>query len=303
MRRYGLVNTATKRRSVWSYSLYGDDLEQYYRPLFDVISLADTVGAQVVINTPGSNYGRVLQYYGDVLQSVLIACYEGEIAEKYPKVLRFLVSETIDADYYFFKDSDSLVGVKELEIMDHWMSLPEADYMIVRDHPLHVSPIMAGMFAVSARESRGLVESARSYFAEHGSRLNGYSYDQEWLKNAIYPLVRTMAHVYTSYLHFYGERVCLISRTIENYAYIGAQQYKMKPGVLEVCEFEAIYGDGCLCLPFVPKLDRFLPNVIYGRVRPTLMLAFLYTRIFKLGNKPRSNCLSTLHDSGTVPRV
>ncbi len=265
----------------------------YFKPLLGVIPLANYVGARVVINTPSAYYASVLQYFRDYINDITVLSYDGLIAEAYPKVLRFLVPARVNSEFYFYKDSDSLVGTKELMVMTHWMNSTAATCMIIRDHPQHVAPILAGMFGLARMQALSIATAAKNYFSAKRSDDNRYSYDQEWLMDQIYPTMKVAAQVYTSYFFYSGERVFRISRSQTEYPHIGAQCIKSSTGPSRRRWYDTIYGDGLMCAPFIEVVNRLVPRLLYGRVRPTLLMAFIYSRILKMS---RTNQFNILHE-------
>lgn len=285
------MSNCPSHRMIWSYSVYGDNHEMYFKPLLEVIPLANHVGARVVINTPRAYHAAVLQYFRDYLNDITVLGYDGPIAEAYPKILRFLVSARVNSEFYFYKDSDSLVGTKELAVMTHWMNSAAATCMIIRDHPQHVTPILAGMFGLARIPALSIATAAQNHFAVKRSGDNGYSYDQEWLMDHIYPAMKVSAQVYTSYFYYSGERVFRISRSLTGCAHIGAQCFQSSTAASPCRWYDSIYGDRLLCAPFIEVVNRLLPRLLYGRVRPTLLMAFIYSRFLRMSRMDQFNIL------------
>lgn len=266
---------------IWSYSVYGNNHEMYFKPLLKVIPLANSIGATVVINTPRAYHAAVLNYFHAFINQIVVLVHDGAIAENYPKILRFLVPIHIYSKYYFFKDSDSLVETKELAIMEHWMKSENTTCMIIRDHPQHVTPILAGMFASTREHALIIATAAEKYFVVAPSKFNSYSYDQDWLMDQIYPVIKESAQVYTSYFFYTGERVFKINRSLPGCTHIGSQCLQSPPSSSRCRWCDSIYGNDLLRVPFVICFNRLFPRLIYGRVRPTLILAFIYSRFVR----------------------
>lgn len=100
-------------RFVWSYSLYGSNYDSYYKPLLENISLSRISNAVVVLNVLDSDVERVKDYFRDYLDFIYIFAYESLRYGNNPKMLRFLVSNQIESNFYFYKDSDSVVNKKK----------------------------------------------------------------------------------------------------------------------------------------------------------------------------------------------
>lgn len=262
-------------QAVWSYSIYGENVDCYYSPVLVNIRIARKNNAKIVISTTDEYEEKVRNFFRDFLDEIIIITYRKVTVCNHPKVLRFIVSERVQSKFYFFKDSDSIVTQVETEIMEHWMANCNSEVLIVRDHPLHVAPIMAGMFGVSSKVAKYLANSTLYEFDSKRPRfLNNYSYDQDWLMNVIYPIFVKFSDVYSSFLFYSGERGYLIPRSKSGFDFIGAQTHINYPARIEDNEFYGWYGDGLLCAPSYLRYTFF-----FGKVRPTIIAAFIYSKV------------------------
>ncbi len=264
----------SKPRIVWAYCLYGVEYEKYYKPMIANLQMAIRCGAKVVVHTIKESEKNVRDFFG-LSESLLIVVHHGPASEKWAKALRFLTSNYIEADYYFFKDSDSLVTATEIKISFEWMQEKTPVVLIMRDHPLHVAPIMAGMFAVNNETAKVMAGLAEQYFFKDDlDSADDYSYDQEWLARVMYPSVRFLASIYTSFFCYWGEKVNRIPPRLSDYGYVGAQAYRRDNGKPEIIPYLRLYAGGLLSLPYTPRL-----YFLYGRVRPSLFIAYALSRI------------------------
>ena len=104
---------------VWSYSIYGLNTEVYYKPMLENIRLAKLNNAKVVISTTEKYVDLIKDYFIQEILNVHIEVFSSEIYFGAETILRFLAVEKVDADFYFIKDSDSIVTERELYIMNH----------------------------------------------------------------------------------------------------------------------------------------------------------------------------------------
>ena len=274
--------------AVWCYSIYGSDYSKYYEPMLTNIELASSNGVALVIHTNKESEDCVRAYFNEKLNQINIIVHNNKISKYFPKILRFLTCKNIDSEFYFFKDSDSIVSDKEILIMNEWMAAKNYDALIMRDHPLHISPILAGMFGVNRNLSKFIADSAEEFFVDKvSSDYSKYSYDQDWLASNVYPLIVGKAVVNTSFFFYSHEHVTRIRRDIDNHEYIGAQFYKRSLNKQENIDgYLRIYGADLLSLPYYPKLD-----FLYGRVRPTLAAAYLFCNLFKKYSKVKNKLI------------
>lgn len=267
-----------ERRIVWAYCIYGDEESKYYDPMIFNIEKASIIGAKIVVHTTIESEKKVIDYFQGY-HSVQVIVHQGETQKKWAKALRFITPTYVDADFYFYKDSDSIVTEKEIKISTDWMLAKDSQALIIRDHPVHVTPILAGMFAVKSVLGKEIASKAARYFFEKGNSLvtDDYSYDQAWLAKVVYPSVIAFASVYTSFFCYWNEKVVRIHPELNNYDYIGAQVYRRHSGMKESIPYMALYNGKLLSLPYIPQFA-----LLHGRVRPSLLSAYLLSKIFGL---------------------
>lgn len=257
---------------VWSYSLYGFNKEVYYKPMLENIRIANDVGAKLVISTTDIYEEYIRSFFSAFLDDIIINVYPSKSYSGSEMILRFLAVETLSADFYFMKDADSIVTDREISIMNNWMTLSSEPFLIIRDNPIHVAPILAGMFGFRRCEREFFVDKCRHFFTR-SPRTYSYGIDQRWLADEIYPLVRPKAQVYSSYFYFTEEKLVRINRSQDPARFIGAQaDGNINPKSMQTY-FERFYGNQMLSIPYLKHLPHWLSHLIYGRVRPSLYLA------------------------------
>jgi hypothetical protein len=262
---------------VWAYSIYGDDKTRYYDPMQENIKAAKDLGVKILIFTTKDSLNEVVSYFQEFIRDVKIEVIEDEFFNKFPKFMRFIASEVIDGDYYFFKDSDSVVTRREIGVMNDFISKENCDCMIIRDHPHHIAPILAGMFGLTAKKAREFVlRLNETKEAVYGSPQSEYSYDQDWLEKYIYPdFVRT-AMIYTDFIYFKNEKFTRIGRSLQCYGYIGAQRWKKILGVSDANALFWVYKNKILCIPGI-----YWYRLFKGKIRVVVIFSYLYTIFIK----------------------
>jgi hypothetical protein len=259
---------------IWSYSIYGSNTEVYYKPMLENIQLAKSNNVTIVISTTEKYVGLIKNFFEKELEYIHIITFPSQIYSGAETILRFLAVEKIEADFYFIKDSDTIVTLRELYIMNHWMLMTKYDYMIIRDNPIHVSPILSGMFGFRRNVRLVLTKSCSSTFSKPNVNLK-YGFDQQWLTEAIYSRIFMQVQVYSSYFYFYKENIIRLSRVRDNSNFIGAQSIgNINPNSKE-SNFLHFYGNDLLYIPFLHALPKFISRLIFGRVRPSLYFAYL----------------------------
>jgi len=278
-----MINKQSPKRIYWSYSIYGVDYTKYYEPVLSEIVLAISLNINVIISTTDKFEKAVIFYFRDYLSFLNIRIFSSMKFNKKEKILRYIVLDSIEYDFVFVKDSDSNTSSRELFIMTNWMNLNFKNCLIIRDHELHISPILAGMFGFNKQIGSLIVDNCKLFFNNFDVNDNNiYIYDQIWLARNIYPLIIDKSLVYTRYFLFQGEKYARIPKSeFGNNDFIGAQRFFEKNNSPER-NFLKFYKQDLLSIPYVKSLPYFLFNRIYNRVRPSIYLAFLLSKIKSL---------------------
>jgi hypothetical protein len=121
-----------------------------------------------------------------------------------------------DSDVYLFRDSDSLITVREMNLIKNWL---ETDYCanVIRDSRLHLFPIMAGTLGVRKKcisMLKDILKSADIIYLN-----NMHFYDQIYLAEFVYPRFKKDLLVFTNFLCFKGENY--IKTDYRNMDFIG----------------------------------------------------------------------------------
>ena len=270
--------------SIWCYSIYGDNTFKYYEPMRENIRIARERGIALIVHTNCQYEERVRNFFSEFKDDIIISVHKETFADSFPKILRFLTYDEVKSKFYFYKDSDSIVTPEELEIMDQWSSLDDSEALIIRDHPLHISPILAGMFATNHAVASQVSHFAKRFFIDNvPKRYRSHSYDQDWLAKDIYPLIAQKATIITSFFYFSNERIERKKCDNGSYQHIGAQAYKREGSTPDESErYLKLYRGELLCVPYYPSL-----HFLYGRVRPTLAVAWLLSMLKRMIPHPK----------------
>lgn len=106
---------------------------------------------------------------------------ERSISEN-PRTWRFAAALIEDAEAVIFRDTDSRLSFREAKAVEEWLN-SESILHIMRDHPHHVYPIMAGMWGLKINPySQDLVRAVLM-----ASKSQAKSEDQYLLESIIYP--------------------------------------------------------------------------------------------------------------------
>lgn len=109
-------------------------------------------------------------------------------------IWRFLAAD--DCDVMISRDADSRLTQREALAVEKWLA-SDKDFHIMRDHPMHKTLILGGMWG--CRNMSGFSELIDAIPIEHQD-LKGF--DQFFLAKEVYPQVIHSSLVHDSYCHF-----------------------------------------------------------------------------------------------------
>jgi len=176
---------------VVSVSLFGNN-KKYIRG-------AQKLANSIRVNLPG---WRLVFFVGNSvpvkIKKALVAKNATLIMVNEPENLsamawRFRVWELGNPDYVIFRDSDSIISIREARAVTQWVE-SDLDAHIIRDHPFHSAKIMGGLWGLRAKRANWLTGEVKDYmFAD------AYGSDQEFLAKTVYPRVSNSSLVHASF--------------------------------------------------------------------------------------------------------
>lgn len=104
-----------------------------------------------------------------------------------------------EIEAHLFRDCDSRLTAREAAAVGEWLA-SGADFHIIRDHPEHNMPMMAGMWGATAAGA-ALIAPLLPTAPDSGTRF----VDQLWLRDHVYPVARDRALVHDAFGAFPGE--------------------------------------------------------------------------------------------------
>lgn len=246
-----------------SFSLYGNDerytvpLEQnasslhlYYPGWIIRVYHDDSVAKETLENLELNNVQLVNINHPELLKFNLA-----------PKFWRFLPVLENEIEVVIFRDSDSIFSHRECILVNEWLNCDNL-FHIMRDHHLHVSPILAGMFGV---KNEGFKIISKLFFNyPHLTKKNSYNSDQIFLADHLYPIIKNEVLVHTSYFAFHSEKHVRINKSKDSNGFIGAVFINMN------IEDQNIFSD----YDFIVGIPFWFAKILRYRIRPVLYLSF-----------------------------
>lgn len=116
------------------------------------------------------------------------------------KIWRFLPIGDELVDIIASRDLDSPLTQREIDAVNDWLSSNKA-WHVMRDHPLHVAPMLGGMWAFRPAFNRTFAENLRKKMLDRSSisRYGGVG-DQTFLTDNIWPYIQRDLIVHDSFL-------------------------------------------------------------------------------------------------------
>lgn len=136
-----------------------------------------------------------------LLPNVKIIYRMGDLTVVKPMMWRFLAIDEPEVAIMMSRDTDTRILQREKVAVDEWLA-SEFPFHIMRDHPYHDTPILGGMYGVKKIPEilswTNLVDS----YIQQGHR----DYDQTFLREVIYPIVKDHAMVHATFYRIENER-------------------------------------------------------------------------------------------------
>jgi hypothetical protein len=245
-----------------SYTLYGSNF-RYTQPLILNVKLSNQFYKEWQIRVYHDNTVPI-----DIIKTLkennvsLININDTIYSNFAPKFWRFLpVFENI-YDIIIFRDSDSILTQRESRYVNDWVD-SNFDFHIIRDHNLHISPILAGMFGIKKKYfnlfAQQLLKNKKC------TESTKYNSDQLFLGDCIYKKIIKNCLIHTSHFAFFGERFIKINKVIDSNNFIGSVYVEEKKQIKTIIKYDFIIG-----VPY--ELAKFLRY----KIRPVLFTSYFF---------------------------
>lgn len=149
---------------------------------------------------------------------------------------RFLPAGDPDVGVVIVRDVDALLCPRNRAVVDLWLQ-SDAAFHIIRDHPLHRSLILGGLWG-----ARGGAVREMPQLIERWSQSSEYGDDIRFLEQAIYPLVAGKSLIHSDYVAFAGETVMPIPFPRQDDRWLGFPPARGAITAQRLAEFRLLCG-------------------------------------------------------------
>ena len=189
-----------------------------------------------------------------------------------PAFWRFLPASDPEVGLLLVRDTDSPVTPREVAAVNEWLASDKLVH-IMRDHPKHEYPMLAGMWGCRTSCLRNINERI-----DRWKRFDYYGCDQKFLGTVIYPLILNKAWIHSECIKFLNEQIHPFPYQDQNNSFIGISYTGDDQRLdLQMRYMKEWIDDG------KPVFLRPLPWSIFGLIR-------LYSR----GRWPKTKRLPTV---------
>lgn len=182
-----------------SYTLFGDKELYWKGAYYNIIQsktyLPDFTRVFYIDNQSITYYKQMIQKLKQDYNFIIIYT-KSKTNNKWDLLLQRFKAYTLpDADIILFRDTDSRIRQRQIDAVNQWINT-KYPLHIMRDHPQHGAPILAGMWGIKANFAKEikLINKINNY--------NNYQKkdaDQIFLAKEVYQLCKDKALQHSSY--------------------------------------------------------------------------------------------------------
>lgn len=252
-------------KKVISYSLYGDN-KRYSEPLLqNALNIKNFYEDWTIYVYHDNTVPKIVIDDLSKLGALTFDTSSVQTPQLPPKLWRFLPTLSDDIDLIIFRDADSLFTLREVDLVNHWV-VSEKPVHIIRDHPLHIAPIMAGMFGIK----KSIFDKLSNILFKNEliNLSRKHDYDQVFLADFFYPNIYSSAMIHSSFFKFKNECIHIIDKSTDD-NYIGSVAISSKTE--EKHNIKLLKKS-----KFINGIPYSLARLFRYRVRPVLYSSILF---------------------------
>lgn len=141
-----------------------------------------------------------------------------------PMMWRFEAIDEDNVEIMMSRDTDTRILLREKYAVEEWLTSGKT-FHIMRDHPHHSMKILGGMFGTRKTEYiKSWKELFKNVKKEHPNQSRDY--DQIFLRDYIYPLIKDDCLVHTCFYSYKGETTKKFPTEYRDYHHVGEYVYE-----------------------------------------------------------------------------
>lgn len=155
----------------------------------------------------------------------------GDLKVNKPMMWRFEAIDDTEVEIIMSRDTDTRILPREVKAVEEWINSNKI-FHIMRDHPYHTSSILGGMFGTRKIPEIDNWKVIMDNFKQEGD----IWYDQHFLNNYIYPLIKNNCLVHSSFhkIENFAENFPL--EYDNDFRFVGEYVYEDESRNLEIVE-------------------------------------------------------------------
>jgi hypothetical protein len=148
----------------------------------------------------------------------------GDLNNCKPVMWRFEAIDEHDVEVMLSRDTDTRFLLREKLAVDEWLNSDKI-FHIMRDHPAHKALIMAGMFGI---KKNNIINNWKFLIDTYNPNKMYYGYDQDFLRDYIYPIIKDNVLIHASFSKFEGNKCnnFPINYDDDDYNFVGQYIYE-----------------------------------------------------------------------------
>ena len=132
---------------------------------------------------------------------------------------RFLPLVDDDINILLSRDCDSRISKREINAINEWLS-SDKDFHIMRDHPHHQVPILAGMWGCRNKILKNINDLLKMWSVHRNKGIYNAE-DQDFLGQIVYPIVKNKAMEHSEFNISYGCEIKPFTSVRKDYEFVG----------------------------------------------------------------------------------
>ena len=161
-----------------------------------------------------------------LLKNTKVILKRDDITKCCPMMWRFEAIDDPNVEVMLCRDTDTRILLREKLAVEEWLDSNKS-FHIMRDHPHHNFKILGGMFGTKKIDK---ISSWINLINDFKKKMESYplkNYDQDFLKDIIYPIIKTDCLIHANFIQF-PEEVCIKFPLDydEKYRFIGEYVYE-----------------------------------------------------------------------------